>query len=287
VSAVKIAALRGRKAASDVHQFDTILREHLAFRRDGGELGDVLRAYGDFHCERAARVRWEMSEVHSVVLTAHNHAAYLEDSLDSVWRQDHRPLDLIVVDDASSDDTQDVLRRLLRSPRPGVTARVLRNRRSLGQTGAINLAALAARGSVLTMVDADDYMLGGTISAARRVMAEQQAFLFGGGADMFWGELPEQRDLVAPPGPMPLTVWTPAAFCADPTTFNVSHTGSTFLLSAWRCVQGYRRAVRTRITFAADREFHLRVAALFTSVETALSVSHWRQGSSVNLGRYR
>jgi hypothetical protein len=281
------AALGGRKAAFDLRQFVTSVHEHVAFRRRGGELGEVLRAYGNFHRTRSAGVRWEMSELHSVVVTAHNHAAFLPDSLSSIWRQDHRPLDVIVVDDASTDDTQAVLRRLLADVPEDVTARVLTNRRSLGQTGAINLAAIAARGSVLTMVDADDYMLGGTISMARNLMAADRAFLFGGAAEMFWGELPEQRDLQLPPDPVPHTSWTPQAIFANPTQMNISHTGSTFLLAAWRCVGGYRRLARTRITFASDREFHLRVASLFPMVETALTVSHWRRGSSVNRGRFR
>lgn len=279
--------LRCRKAAFDLRQFGTIACEHVAVRRHGGELGEILRGYGEFHRTRANRVQWAMSDLHSVVVTAHNHAAYLPDSLDSIWRQGHRPLDVIVVDDASTDDTRQVLQRLLRDVPDGVTARVLRNPRSLGQTGAINLASLAARGSVLTMVDADDFMLGGTLSVARAMMTEERAFLFGGAPEMFWGELPEQRDLQVPTGGAPRTMWLPQTFCANPTQMNISHTGSTFLLDAWRCVGGYRRLARTRITFAADREFHLRIASLFSIVETPLCVSHWRQGSSINRGRFR
>jgi glycosyltransferase involved in cell wall biosynthesis len=281
------AAPRARKAAFDAVELTRIVREHAAFRRRGGELGDVLRAYGDFHRTRAAKVEWEMSELHTVVITAHNHAEFLPESIESVLLQEWRPLELIVVDDASEDDTQAVLRRLLANLPAGVTASVLHNKRSLGQTGSVNLATLAARGSVLTMVDADDFMLGGTIPIARDQLMAQRAYLFGGGARMFWDDVPEQRAIELPPeGPQP-TRYEPERVYANPTELNISHTGSTYLRSAWQLVGGYRRVARTRITFAADREFHLRIGALLPMVAIAPDVSHWRMGSSVNRGRFR
>jgi glycosyltransferase involved in cell wall biosynthesis len=221
------------------------------------------------------------------VITAHNHAEFLPEAIQSVLRQEWRPLELIVVDDASEDETQSVLARLLAGLPPEVSGRVLHNRRSLGQTGSVNLGTLAARSSVLTMVDADDFILGGTIPLAREMLAAQRAYLFGGGAHMFWGDVPDDRDIELPAGGVAPTRYEPERVYADPTELNISHTGSTYLRSAWRLVGGYRRVARTRITFAADREFHLRIGALLPMVAVEPDVSHWRMGSSVNLGRFR
>jgi glycosyltransferase involved in cell wall biosynthesis len=281
------AALRARKAAFDAAQLARIVGEHVAFRRHGGELGDVLRAYGDFHRARASKLEWDMSDLHTVVITTHNHARFLPESIESVLLQQWRPLELIVVDDASEDNTQAVLRRLLANLPAGVTSKVLHNKRSLGQTGSVNLATLAARGSALTMVDADDFMLGGTIPIAREQLAQQRAYLFGGGARRFWDDVPAQREIELPPdGPQP-TRYEPERVYANPTELNISHTGSTYLRSAWRLVGGYRRIARTRITISPDREFHLRIGALLPMVAIAPDVSHWRTGSSVNRGRFR
>jgi glycosyltransferase involved in cell wall biosynthesis len=279
--------LRARKAAFDAQELARIVHEHAAFRRRGGELGHVLRAYGDFHRQRAAAAEWKMSDLHTVVITAHNHAQFLPESVESVLAQQWRPLELIVVDDASEDDTQAVLKRLLAEPPEGVTARVLHNRRNLGQTGSVNLATLAARGNVLTMVDADDFMLGGTIALARELLAEQRAYVFGGGARMFWGDVPGERDVELPPEGAQPTRYEPERVYANPTELNISHTGSTFLRSAWRLVGGYRRIARTRITVSPDREFHLRIGALLPMVAIDPVVSNWRMGSSVNRGTFR
>ena len=281
-------ALRARAAAFEGRQLMMATTEHVAFRRSRRDLGDVLRAYGAFHRRRAARVSWGMTDLHTVIITAHNHARYLPEAMDSILRQDWRPLEIVLIDDGSEDDTPSLSPRLLAKLPAGVNARALRNDRSLGQTASINMAALAARGSVLTMADADDFMLGGTITLARSLLARHRAFLFGGAPRMFWGdELPTQRDVETPEGGAPVTAYTPERVIAQPTQMNISHTGSTFLRSAWWLVGGYRRIARTRITLASDREYHLRIASLLPAVETSLDVSHWRMGSSTLRGGYR
>ena len=51
----------------------------------------------------------------SVVMPVYNHAAYVEQALESVFAQTYPRLELIVVDDGSSDGSQDVVRRKLRA----------------------------------------------------------------------------------------------------------------------------------------------------------------------------
>ena len=51
-----------------------------------------------------------MSALFSVVTPAYNRAGLIEETLESVWRQDHRPVEHIVVDDGSSDTTVPVVR---------------------------------------------------------------------------------------------------------------------------------------------------------------------------------
>ncbi len=48
----------------------------------------------------------------SVVMPAYNHGAYVESAVRSVWSMDYRPMELIVLNDGSTDDTLEILRRL-------------------------------------------------------------------------------------------------------------------------------------------------------------------------------
>lgn len=91
-------------------------------------------------------------ELISVIIPAHNVARFVGRTLDSVLKQTHRALDVIVVDDGSTDNTADVVRdiaqrdsriRLLRSDKLGVSA-------------ARNLAIAQAKAQLIAPVDADD-----------------------------------------------------------------------------------------------------------------------------------
>ena len=88
----------------------------------------------------------------SVIIPAFNHASFLPEAVRSVLAQSLSPLEVIVVDDGSTDDTAEVLRpyegrvRVLRQPNRGVAA-------------ARNTGAAAASGQMLAFLDADDSWL--------------------------------------------------------------------------------------------------------------------------------
>jgi glycosyltransferase involved in cell wall biosynthesis len=89
----------------------------------------------------------------SVVLPTHNRAAFLERAIRSVVAQTETNLEIIVVDDASSDGTPELLNRLLgNDPR----VRILRNLKSLGGGGARNVGIAAATGEWVAFIDDDD-----------------------------------------------------------------------------------------------------------------------------------
>ena len=89
----------------------------------------------------------------SVYLPTRNRVALLGRAVDSVLAQSYRPLELIVVNDGSSDATRAYLDDAARSdPR----LRVLHNPRPLGAPRARNLAILRALGEFITGLDDDD-----------------------------------------------------------------------------------------------------------------------------------
>jgi hypothetical protein len=95
------------------------------------------------------------------VIPVWNAARFVEETVRSVLAQDYRPLEIVVVDDGSTDDSVAVVRRLAA---PEVRLLVERN----GGVGrARNVGLAAARGDLVTFLDHDDVLTEGSI--ARRV----------------------------------------------------------------------------------------------------------------------
>ncbi len=123
------------------------------------------------------------AELVSVVMPVFNHVAFLEESLGSVAAQDHGSLELIVIDDASSDGSVERARSVLQDP--GFAARFngrvqLRvNPTSVGAHAAINQGLSLASGSVLAILNSDDCYAPGRLQqlvAAMRASGSELAF---------------------------------------------------------------------------------------------------------------
>ncbi len=118
----------------------------------------------------------------SVIIPAHNSAATLVEALDSVVRQTRPVQEIIVVDDASSDDTVRVFEDWQRALTGTVEARLLRQSRNTGPAGARNAGIRAATGNWIAFLDADDAWLPGRIMAQLNTAATHpSAVLFCGG----------------------------------------------------------------------------------------------------------
>jgi glycosyltransferase involved in cell wall biosynthesis len=87
----------------------------------------------------------------SVLLAVHDDARYVGAAVESVLQQSFRDLELIVVDDASTDETPRVLEAF--SDR---RMRVLRNGEQRGLAGSLNRALDEAQGRYVARLDADD-----------------------------------------------------------------------------------------------------------------------------------
>lgn len=95
-----------------------------------------------------------MTPAVSVVIATHNYARYLGAALESALTQTFRDLEVIVVDDGSTDDTPAVMAQYLRDPR----VRYYRAER-LGQPRAKNRGVQLAQAPLIAFLDADDVWL--------------------------------------------------------------------------------------------------------------------------------
>jgi len=104
----------------------------------------------------------------SVLLAVSNGEQYLRVALESVLRQTVSDLELIVVDDGSTDSTPEVLSRVA-----DVRLRVLRNDERLGLAASLNRGLDEARGRYVARLDADD------IAFPRRLERQLQRMVSG------------------------------------------------------------------------------------------------------------
>lgn len=93
----------------------------------------------------------------SAVMPVHNRADYVAEALDSALAQDFDGLEVVVVDDGSTDATPDVLRRY------GDRIRVHRQENA-GQSAAVNTGVGLARGEFVALLDSDDAWLPGKLA---------------------------------------------------------------------------------------------------------------------------
>ncbi|AEI62625.1 group 2 family glycosyl transferase [Corallococcus macrosporus] len=99
----------------------------------------------------------------SVVIPTYNRARLLEVALDSVFAQEERDFEVLVVDDGSTDDTLELLARY------GGRVRVL-GQPNAGPGAARNLGIQEARGTYVAFLDSDDVWFPWTLATYRRVL---------------------------------------------------------------------------------------------------------------------
>ncbi len=105
----------------------------------------------------------------SVVMPTHNRPEQLALAAESVLSQTTTAVELVIVDDASSDHTPEVTERLTRDGR----VRVIRNDTSVGPGGARNQGIAAATGELLGFCDDDDAWLPEAAAALIRALDER------------------------------------------------------------------------------------------------------------------
>lgn len=92
----------------------------------------------------------------TVVLTCYDHERFVEQALDAVRAQTYRPIQLIVTDDASSDDSAARIRHWVTRNWPD--AQLILHTVNVGLCRTLNEALALATGDYVTISSADDWM---------------------------------------------------------------------------------------------------------------------------------
>lgn len=104
----------------------------------------------------------------SVIIASYNHGPYIEESIRSVLDQTYPHVELLVVDDGSTDDSVERIRRLQAAY--GFDFRVQKNK---GLTRTLNETVARAKGAFIAPFGSDDVMIGDRLEVQMSHMADR------------------------------------------------------------------------------------------------------------------
>jgi glycosyltransferase involved in cell wall biosynthesis len=108
---------------------------------------------------RAQMASTDMLPLVSIITPAYNRASYLDETIQSVLKQDYPRIEYIVLDDGSTDNTKEVLEKY--------TGRVIwETHPNMGETRTVNKGWSMAHGEIVAVVNSDDPLLPGAVSVA-------------------------------------------------------------------------------------------------------------------------
>lgn len=107
-----------------------------------------------------------MRELATILLPTYNGQKYIKKMLESIILQDYRPIEVIISDDASKDNTTSIIDNYMKLHcNEGLSYRIIRNRKNVGLSGNISRAAKYVHGKYLFLADQDDIWKSNKISA--------------------------------------------------------------------------------------------------------------------------
>ena len=111
-----------------------------------------------------------MNSTVSIVVPVYNAASCIADTIMSVQKQKYTDYELLLVDDASSDDSRKIIEGFLSD-----RIRLLTNTEGKGAAGARNTGISQAKGRYIAFIDADDLWTEDKLEKQVRFMQEKDA----------------------------------------------------------------------------------------------------------------
>lgn len=107
----------------------------------------------------------------SIITPTYNRASFLSETIESVLNQSYSNFEYIILDDGSTDETQQILKKY-QDPRI-----ISLYHDNMGETATVNKAIVMAKGQIVGIVNSDDPILPGAIQEAVSCMAARPELL--------------------------------------------------------------------------------------------------------------
>ena len=128
----------------------------------------------------------------SIIITCHDQAAFIRHAVDSAVAQPHAEKEIIVVDDASSDESRAILEEY------GDAIQLIKIEQNVGACRARNLGIAMARGDFLVFVDGDDLLLPWALEVYTEIIDKKRPHLILSTMKWFEGQNPPSSKENAP-----------------------------------------------------------------------------------------
>lgn len=200
----------------------------------------------------------------AVIVTSYNYAHWLGEALRSLYAQQMYPSEVIVVDDASPDNTSEIAEQYrAQFEMQGVRYKVIRHESNQGVAMARNRGIKAAQSPFIVCLDADDRLNPLYLRACRDALVKDR------GCGIAYSGL----GVIQPDGNVHSNVWTGGfdwehqAKAGNPPNTTIP-TGAMFRRSMWERSGGYRQ----KYAPGEDAEFYTRGLSLgFTATKVSES----------------
>ena len=107
----------------------------------------------------------------SIVIPAYNHANYLDEAIQSVLKQDYPNIELIVLDDGSTDNTREVLEKYS-------DIFLWETHQNMGQANTLNKGWQMSNGEILSYLSADDVLLPHAVSTSIKYLRDNTVLTY-------------------------------------------------------------------------------------------------------------
>ena len=198
----------------------------------------------------------------TVVIPSFNQGRFIRETIDSCLSQDYRPLEILVFDGGSKDETVAVLQSY------SVPELQWWSKPDKGVVDAVNKGLIQAKGNILTIQSSDDVFLPGAVSAAvQKLTASPELHLVYGDVELI-DENSNQIGEDKQPGFSLCEYLGRLQYIPQPGTF--------FSREAMVATGGWRE----EFSYAADADYWMRMLCRFPAANLQRSVARYRYHSA-------
>lgn len=116
--------------------FGVVNMAHIGFYVVGANIYDISKVIKDKKYPAQKKEKGKESTLVTVLIPAHNEEKAIIRCLESVRKSSHKRLQILVIDDASKDDTRKLVNRYIKE-HPGSDIHLLRKQKNVGKAGAL------------------------------------------------------------------------------------------------------------------------------------------------------